>query len=121
MAKASSNAEEIDVDTFVQGLPAKYLACRRLGHPWRHHTVQRDRSGFTEVLRCVSCGTKRLDTLNLHGHVIARSYDYAEGYQAKNVTGGIMQARDVFRLEALTRLVESSQQAPKRRRLKSAS
>jgi hypothetical protein len=121
MERAWHMSEEIDVETFVAGLPAKHLACRRLGHPWRSHTVHQDGSGFTEVLRCPSCGTKRLDTLNRHGHVIGRRYDYADGYQATNVTGGVAGQRDLFRLEALTRLVASTEeQAAKRAAAKRA-
>jgi hypothetical protein len=114
-------SEEIDVQAFVHDLSDKYLACRRLGHQWRHHDVRRDSSGFTEVLRCSSCFTRRIDELSLHGHVLGRRYQHADGYLATNVTGGVAGSRDLFRLEALTRLVAKVEQKQGPKGLKAVS
>lgn len=98
-----------DAAAFAQTLTDKALHCRELGHEWRDHTVTWDARGriFDRALRCRSCGTVRRQVLDRRGHVISNGYRYAEGYLATTVRDRSDLSRDVFRLEALTRWLET--------------
>jgi hypothetical protein len=88
----------------------KQLHCRELGHEWRDHTVTWDAKArvFDRALRCRMCGTVRRQVLDRRGHVIRNGYNYADGYLATKVENRADLSRDVFRLEALTRWIESN-------------
>lgn len=92
--------------TFIAALPDAFLACRRLGHPWRHSTVEREGRGFVETLVCPTCGMRRVDHLDRRAHLISRHYVAPEGYAAHQVDG--LNGRDAFRLEAVTRLLDGT-------------
>lgn len=94
---------------FIQGLPDEFLACRRLGHPWRHSTVEREGRGFIETLVCPTCDMRRVDKLDRRAHLIGRHYVPPEGYAAHHVEG--LKGRDGFRLEAVTRLLDRGSEA----------
>jgi hypothetical protein len=65
---------------------------------------------FERVLRCTSCRTEKLQLVNKHGHIVSSHYRYAANYLAQHVKGLGGGARDAYRLEAITRWLESSQQ-----------
>lgn len=99
---------EVSAESFAHSLSAKFLQCRELGHVWRPWTVDFDRKSrsFSRQLRCSSCRTVRQQILDSSGHVVTNSYRYAEGYMAKHLQPGTY-SRDVFRLEAVTRFLDS--------------
>lgn len=106
--KVSDDNAEVSAESFAHGLTDKYLQCRELGHVWRPWTVDYDRKSrsFFRALRCSSCKTIRKQVLDSTGHVISNAYQYADGYMAKHLQPGTY-SRDVFRLEALTRFLDS--------------
>ena len=108
--RAAEDPNIRDVPAFAQSMTDKQLHCRELGHEWRHHTATYDTKArvFDRSLRCRNCGTVRHQVLNSRGHVIANGYKYAEGYLATKVMNRDGLSRDVFRLEALTRILEQT-------------
>jgi len=108
--RATEDPNIRDVPAFAHSLSDKQLHCRELGHEWRHHTATYDPKArlFDRNLRCRNCGTVRVQVLNQHGHVIRNGYKYTEGYLATKVMNREGLSRDVFRLEALTRIIEST-------------
>lgn len=108
----------ISVETFAAGLSAKYLHCRELGHVWDPLTVSWDSGAraYDRSLRCRMCRSIRKQLLDGSGHVLRNGYDYASGYLAEHVEKGST-SRDVFRLEALTRFLDTSERTqPARKR-----
>lgn len=102
----------ISVDTFAHGLNDKQLACRELGHVWVQWDVEvirdgRRLGGYSRVMRCRQCKTERRQVLDSSGSVVSNGYRYADGYLAANVQGGY--TRDVFRLESVSRWLDSHQ------------
>lgn len=97
-----------DASSFAQSLSDKQLHCRELGHVWRDHTVTWDPKArvFDRALRCQSCHSIRRQVLDRRGHVIRNGYQYTEGYLAAKVMNRDNLNRDTFRLEALTRWME---------------
>jgi len=110
--RAAEDPNIRDVHAFAHGLSNKQLHCRELGHEWRHHTATYDprEQIFDRSLRCRNCGTVRVQVLNSHGHVLRNGYRYTEGYLASKVLNKDGLTRDVFRLEALTRILETTTQ-----------
>jgi hypothetical protein len=108
--KAAEDPNIRDVPAFAHGLSDKQLHCRELGHEWRHHTAEYDPKAqiFDRALRCRNCGTVRVQVLNRHGHVLRNGYKYTDGYLATKVMNREGLSRDVFRLEALTRIIETT-------------
>lgn len=111
MRSISDDTGVISADDFAAGLPDRFLRCRELGHVWRPHTATYDPSDsiYDRVLRCSSCRTTRHQVLNSHGHVLSNSYKYPDTYLATTLERGTY-SRDVFRLEALVRFIDSSNQ-----------
>jgi len=108
--RAAEDPNIRDVPAFAQGMTDKQLHCRELGHEWRHHTATWDQKArvFDRALRCRNCGTVRRQILDSRGHVIRNGYRYTEGYLATKVMNREGLSRDVFRLEALTRILEQT-------------
>lgn len=100
----------VSAETFASSLGSKALHCRELGHTWRPWTVEFDRKSrsYFRELRCASCRTLRKQVLDSHGHVIANSYTYPDGYLADHVERGTL-SRDVFRLESIVRFIEQAE------------
>lgn len=111
--RAAADPNIRDVPAFAAGLSDKQLHCRELGHEWRHHTASFDRKErvFDRALRCRNCGTVRRQVLNTTGHVLRNGYVYTEGYLATKVVNREGLSRDVFRLEALTRILDTVKKA----------
>lgn len=108
--RTSTDDKVRDVPAFASGLSDKQLHCRELGHEWRHHTATWDTKAkvFDRALRCRNCGSVRRQVLNRSGHVIRNHYNYAEGYLVTKVLNRDGLSRDVFRLEALTRILDAT-------------
>jgi hypothetical protein len=108
--RAAEDPNIRDVPAFAQGMTDKQLHCRELGHEWRHHTATWDEKArvFDRALRCRNCGSVRRQVLDRRGHVIRNGYNYAEGYLATKVMNREGLSRDVFRLEALTRILDDT-------------
>jgi hypothetical protein len=71
-------------------LDTKVLECRAWAHAWTHETTHllRDAEGriFEVSLRCLRCGTKRLDVIDAGtGLIDGRSYRHPEGYLIDDV------------------------------------
>lgn len=103
-------------DTFAHELPARMLACRELGHvwvPWSVDVVRERRriGGYLRIMKCKQCRAERRQVLDSRAHVVSNSYNYPDGYLAKNVQTGV--SRDVFRMEAISRWLESHAAASK--------
>jgi hypothetical protein len=101
---------EQDPEVFAQHLSDRFLHCRELGHNWRPWTAEYDRKSrtYSRVLKCSGCRTERHQALDSTGTVVGNHYTYSDGYLAKNVQRGVR--RDVFRLEAVLRFLDKSQQ-----------
>lgn len=108
--RAAKDPNIRDVPAFAQGLSDKQLHCRELGHEWRHHTAEYDRKArvYDRALRCRNCGTVRRQVLDQRGHVLRNGYTYPEGYLTTKVQNREGLSRDVFRLEALSRIIEQT-------------
>lgn len=109
MAKATSDAERVPVETFAHGLGDKVLACRELGHIWRPATVEvvregRSLGGYVRTFRCSQCRTERHQVLDSRAGIVNNRYVYPDGYLATHVDGGF--SRDVFRLESISRWLD---------------
>ena len=103
-------ADEISIESFAAHLPARFLACRELGHIWKPWRAAWDKSAraYERELRCSRCKTVRKQLINEFGHVLTNNYRHADGYLAKNVDTPIRGNRDLFRLESLTRYLNPS-------------
>lgn len=113
MAGSTTSEATISPETFAAGLNTRVLHCRELGHNWKPWTASYDPKAraYDRRLRCASCKTQRVQVLDSSGHPVSNRYVYPEGYLAQNVDGvGLSALRDVFRLEAVTRFLDGSQQ-----------
>lgn len=109
MGRSTPPSDEQSAEQFAHSLNGKFLHCRELGHTWRPWTIESVKGGgYVRQLRCGSCKTVRQQTLDSRGHVVTNSYKYAEGYTAHHLQRGTY-SRDVFRLEAITRFIESTE------------
>ena len=96
-------------EEFAKNLNARQLDCRELGHKWKPWTVNWDRKQrcYDRRLRCSSCKTVRKQVLDSRGAVLKNSYEYPDGYLAgRDVRVGEL-SREVFRLEAIVRYLNS--------------
>lgn len=103
-------AEPVTADVFASRLSDKALHCRELGHTWRPLSAswEAESQSFHRRLRCSSCRTERRQVLSARGHVISNGYVYPDGYLATNVEG-MTGARDLFRLEAVLRVLPETE------------
>lgn len=104
------SVKTVPVETFAHGLTDKQLACRELGHTWVQWGVEVIRAGrrvggYARVMRCRQCRTERHQTLDSSGAVVNNGYRYSDGYLANHVQKGF--TRDVFRLESVTRWLDT--------------
>jgi hypothetical protein len=113
---AAPDTPTITADTFAARLSDKALHCRELGHTWRPLVArwEPESRSFHRRLRCSSCRTERVQTLNQRGHVVTNHYVYPDGYLATHVEG-MTGARDLFRLEAVVRSLSESEARAVRR------
>lgn len=59
----------------------EHLECRDWGHSWEIAYLTRDSDGvLIRRLNCTRCDTGRFDYLTKAGHVVGRTYRYAELY-----------------------------------------
>jgi hypothetical protein len=82
-------------------LPDNYVTCRDMRHTWRPYTAKPIDGGYERVLRCARCGTRRVQELDMRGHVRRGHYVYPDGYQAPPGTGRM--DSDALRLESTLR------------------
>lgn len=99
-----------DAQAFAAGLSRKQLHCRELGHEWRDSTVSYDEQArcYDRALVCRNCRTVRRQVLDTRGHIVTNSYKYQPGYLATSVEDRSSLSRDVFRVEAITRWLETA-------------
>lgn len=102
----------VSPERFAETMSGKALHCRELGHTWRPRTVTFDKAArcYERTLSCASCRTIRLQVLDSTCHVVSNSYRYPDGYLAKAGTVDGHVTRDTFRLEAILRFVQQSEQ-----------
>lgn len=61
---------------------AAHDRCRTFGHAWFETDADSTPSfGYYLWLQCERCDTIRMDTINIHGELGARSYRYPDGYK----------------------------------------
>lgn len=111
-------ADVDDVRAFASTLPAKFIRCRDLGHNMgSHDAYPLEGGGYERILKCRSCGTKRLYLLDEDFGIISTSYEYPKGYTAERGTGRIdRDGRCVFRGAALLADIETVSQRRGRKR-----
>jgi len=102
--------ETVAPEAFASGLSNRVLSCRELGHVWVPWTVEvvkerRRVGGYLRIMKCRQCRAERHQVLDSRCGVVSNSYRYPDGYLAKNVEAGV--TRDVFRLEAINRWLDS--------------
>ena len=104
-------AETVSADVFSSRLSDKALHCRELGHTWRPLVAswEAESRTFHRRLRCPSCRTERVQVLSAHGGVLSNGYRYPDGYLATHVEGGVAGRRDLFRLEAVLRVLPDAE------------
>lgn len=94
--------------TVTRTLPEEFVLCRSMSHSWDTFnpiTDKRPPAGhWLLALMCERCKTERFDTIDRHGRLVSRSYNYLDSYREAGVgTKGF--PRDEFRRElALRRL-----------------
>lgn len=79
--KAKANAQK----RRARKLPDEYLQCRLLGHQW-NIIPNRRKPQFGDMLSlgCARCDSVREDIVSRrYGELLARNYDYPEGYLIK--------------------------------------
>jgi len=109
MARKQSTTTE--VATWVEDLPAAFLACRDMGHAWRPYAASwvASEKRYQRTLRCGRCHTERVQMLSTSGHVESGWYRYPDGYAMPHGAGGYdVAARDACHLASLLRLVEET-------------
>jgi hypothetical protein len=97
--------------SFAASLPDAYLSCRDYGHSWRAHAAgfNRKESYWTRVLRCIRCGTERVQYLSQTGAILRGNYLYPEGYQHKGLGRLDGSDRDALRLESVVRVAHDAE------------
>lgn len=112
MAGGTGRSDELlSPEAFASGLSSKALHCRELGHNWRPLRASWDdvARAFDRTLRCSNCRSERVQVLDASGHPVSNRYNYAPGYLATNVEPvGLAALRDSFRLESLSRFLETT-------------
>jgi hypothetical protein len=59
-----------------------HVQCRTFGHAWYETDAdKRSQIGWYLWLRCERCETVRMDTVDRHGNLSARSYRHPTGYK----------------------------------------
>lgn len=112
-----------DVKTFSASLADELLNCRQFGHSWKPYTVEMNGRLYEQVLRCASCETERVLSINKRGQVLKSHYRYTEGYVLEALGRIVGDARAVLRVEGITRLLTAQEKTvarKTRRRLASA-
>jgi hypothetical protein len=57
-----------------------YADCRDIGHQWEEKFTNWEANVFTRMCHCIRCGSERYDNYSRTGALMARKYDYSEGY-----------------------------------------
>lgn len=83
-------AERADVEAFAETLPADYVLCRTIRHPWKPAIARRNHDGTFHVeLICERCTTKYVQELSPRGLILGTHYVYPQGYQMPKGQGRI--------------------------------
>lgn len=105
------SAHADSVAEFAESLPERFLYCREMGHNWRPFSAGRHKDGgFERVLRCTRCKTRRVQTINDRGIVLASRYEHPEGYLSHGLGRIVGEGRGVLRLESIKRIVAKSEE-----------
>ena len=64
------------------------LLCRDLMHAWHPYTASRVGRVYVRELKCIRCGTVKVQALDLNGYILRSEYHYPSGYV--NPGGGRM-------------------------------
>lgn len=98
-----------DVREFASDLADELLNCRQFGHSWKPYTVELNGRFYEQVLRCGSCETDRVLSINKRGVVVKSHYRYANGYVLDHLGRIVGDARAVLRVEGITRLLTAQE------------
>jgi hypothetical protein len=97
-----------EVEVFAEGLSNQFLHCRELGHLWRPYSGGRyeENGGFSRILKCHRCKTKREQEIDNRGLILSNKYIYPEGYQVEGLGRIVGEGRGVLRLQSMIRLTK---------------
>ena len=109
-----------DVRVFSAALADELLNCRQFGHSWKPWTVNLNGRLYEQVLRCASCETERVLSINKRGQVLKSHYRYADGYVLQDLGRIVGDARAVLRVEGITRLLTAQEKASARKSRRSS-
>ncbi|GAB3432468.1 hypothetical protein GCM10027436_07470 [Actinophytocola sediminis] len=94
---AAASDLDAGIRAYLRRAPDAVVRCRLLGHAWdpTHDGFIADGQGkdqvYTQTVRCMRCdstGVDRFDPMTLE-RINTRSYDYVDGYLARDRQGGI--------------------------------
>jgi len=108
MVRAKRQSTAGPVADWASELPARFLACRDMGHAWQPFTAAwiPNQRQYQRVLRCSRCRTERIQYLSTTGQIESGSYVYPDGYAMPHGAGGYDQAaRNLCHLANITRLI----------------
>lgn len=101
-----------ELGTAIKALRPEFLQCRDYLHAWRPFTAQWMPSFNVYEVReqCMRCHTLRIRELDRHGHVLARHYEYPDGYSMKGLGRLTGDDRDKIRLASLLNIIDKKQE-----------
>lgn len=73
--------------------------CRVVNHMWERQGLERQGRDFILTLVCSSCGTERLDVVDLRSGEVERRYRYPVDYQLKLEDGETRPYKSDYRRE----------------------
>jgi len=98
-------ADPHEVADYAATLTEAYLQCRETGHNWTPWTAYPIKGGYERALRCVSCQTKRWETLDSYGGKVKGHYEYPDDYLHEGLGRIVGDGRNALRLESVTRVM----------------
>ena len=116
-------ADPHEVADFAANLEDNWLFCRTYQHNWKPWSAHwsGELSCYEVKIRCNRCTTKRVQRMSDKGQVLASHYEYPDGYLHEGMGRIAGEARDMLRLESVTRVINrQDEQAEKRRNRRKA-
>lgn len=111
VAPVPAPVEPQELGEAIKGLRPEFVQCRDYLHAWRPFTCQWMPSFNVYEAReqCMRCGTIRVREMDRRGHVLARRYEYPEGYSMKGYGRLSGDDRDAIRLASIMNLTSAKE------------